>query len=428
MTNRRSAAPTPLDGTVAASRGKRLGAWLLDGLILAIVQGSVTAVAWSGIIRQLLAGAKPEQVDATFLPVPGLVGFGLSLAYVIWLWFRGQTPSYVLMGLRMVNQDTAGAPRGRSLIWHILAGLIGSVTLGVATIVILLRPNSKGRNWYDRTSGVAVVDLRAGRDPLAEEPLKEEPTVKEVDPDEALGETITVQAPGLIQGLPVLASQTAPAPADSPMFAPTSSAAPASGPLGVSGSRNSMRGTSPHADAVITAVPWEMGSELPGAAQLQSAPGTPVDAPATTAPPASPAPAASGVPTGASVPSVAPVAAPDPAPSEASVLQLVLRVDTGQRIVLGEGRTVLGREPEARGEWTGALTVPVTDPEMSISKTHLGVLLTAESTTVLDLGSTNGTKMIMPNGKELALDPQEPSGMLEGAMIRMGERLIAVER
>ncbi|SPT52958.1 RDD family [Actinomyces bovis] len=413
MARRKSAAPTPLDGTVAASPGKRLGALLLDGLIMTIVLGAVTAAAWAGIIRQLLAGTKPERVDATLLPVPGLVALALSLAYIIWLWFKGQTPGYALLATRMVNRDTAGSPCGRSLIWYILAGLIGSATLGIATLVILLRPDGQGRNWYDRTAGVVVLDLRAGRDPLAKKLPEAEPAAKDVDPDEALGATITVQAPGMIRGIPMPASQTAPAPTDSPMFAPTSSVTPMPDSSATPGASTSAGAGLAATEGIITAVPWSTGGESPVATPEPTAPAAAAAAPAVTSAPSVPAPSAA--PSTTPGPTVAP-------------LQLVLRVDTGQQLVLGEGRTVLGREPEARGQWAGAVTMAVSDPELSISKSHLGVLLTAESVTLLDLGSTNGSKMLMPDGAELELDPKEAALLLEGAMIRMGERLIAVER
>lgn len=490
MTRRdRAATVSRLEGTQPASSGKRVGAVLLDGLLLAVIQGLAIAVSWGGVLQQLLAGTEPEQVEARWLALPALVSLAVTLFYGIWVWARGVTPGHALLGLRMVGWNDGQVPRGRGLLWFLLGGLIGSVSLGIAPLVVLLRPDGKGRNWLDRTAGTFVVDTRAGADPLrpsAPEQVAEKP--EQADPDEDLGATITVQWQGAGAGLPVpsgaAASQAA---GDTPLFAPTTSAEPPhleqSSPSPVS--------PCPQAEPLITSVPWEAPDASPQApdqvlrvppswtepeppargpvpsagptpSPLPGPSAAPLPAPAPSAPaapsvPAGPsAPAAPSLPSyaGPSVPGVdgpvvpaapqpvtpAPPAAGEPVgaapaweqPEAASGSgqrpEPRLMVDTGQVVELTTERTVLGRAPEAHGEWAHAVAVPVQDPGRSVSKTHLGVVSTAQGLWIQDFGSTNGTTILLPDGTEMAVEGPEASLLPEGACIRMGERLILVER
>lgn len=481
MTRRnRAAAATRLEGSKSAAPGKRVGAVLLDGLLLTVVQALVVAVAWGGILQQLAAGTAPEQVEAGWLPVPALVALALTVFYAVWVWARGRTPGYALLGIRMVCWNDGRAPRGRGLLWFLLAGLIGSVSLGIAPLVVLLQPDSKGRNWLDRTAGTYVVDTRAGADPLRPAaPQELEPDQELTDPDEALGATVTVQWQGAGQGLPVPSGQAVLQPGgDAPMFAPTLSGQPAF-PQQPAGQGH--LAPLPQAEPLITSVPWEApgpGPQVPGAVQQVPplwgeamppawGPVPPAQAVPSPLPPAAPVPSqappvtslppapsmppgqavppqpGSGavedvvpVPPALSQPSATPwaVAAAQPWDQRAATVmpgrgaEPLLRVDTGQVVTLTTERTVLGRAPEARGEWAQAAAVPVEDPERSVSKTHLGVIVTPQGLWLQDFGSTNGTTIVMPDATEVAVEGPEASLLPEGACIRVGERLIAVER
>lgn len=109
-------------GVVASSKGKRLGASLLDG-VLAIVT--------------------------------------LGIGWLIWalvLCSSGQTPAKKLMGMRVVKTDTGTATTwGMTFLRDfIVKGLIGSVTFGIGYIWILWDPNSQ--NLYDKVMNTIVVD------------------------------------------------------------------------------------------------------------------------------------------------------------------------------------------------------------------------------------------------------------------------------
>ena len=115
----------------------------------------------------------------------------------------------------------------------------------------------------------------------------------------------------------------------------------------------------------ISSVPWE--TPAPAAAPAPAPAASALAAPAAM-PPVPPPPA---VPEAA--PAAAPAAAIDEGPTVARTALpragATLVMDTGQRIALVAPRTLLGRAPVAVPPWDKADTVPVIDPDRSISKT-----------------------------------------------------------
>jgi uncharacterized RDD family membrane protein YckC len=109
-------------GVVVSSRGRRLGAALLE-CVLAIVT--------------------------------------LGIGYVIWSFYtygNGQTPGKKLMGMRVVTiHDGRSLSFGMTLLreW-IVKGIIGSVTFGIAYLWILFDANNQ--SLYDKIMNTVVVD------------------------------------------------------------------------------------------------------------------------------------------------------------------------------------------------------------------------------------------------------------------------------
>jgi FHA domain len=107
-------------------------------------------------------------------------------------------------------------------------------------------------------------------------------------------------------------------------------------------------------------------------------------------------------------------------------------------LALDDGRTVtvtstalLGRHPAPRpGENPGALVI-VTDPQRSVSKTHLAVGLDDAGVWVADRGSTNGTVVTLPDGQRILCVPERRVRLALGASVAFGDavfRLTAVSR
>jgi uncharacterized RDD family membrane protein YckC len=112
-------------GAPLSSAGRRLGAYLLDGLLLVVTLG----IGW--LIWSLVA------------------------------WSKGQTPAKQLMKMRCVKPDT-----GRVATWGSMAlreivgkGILGMITFGITTIVSWFTILGASRQGvWDKVAGTVVVD------------------------------------------------------------------------------------------------------------------------------------------------------------------------------------------------------------------------------------------------------------------------------
>jgi uncharacterized RDD family membrane protein YckC len=117
-------------GLPLSTAGKRFGAYLLEGLLLLVTLG-IGWLVWSMIV-----------------------------------WSKGQTPAKAVMGMRCVRKET-----GRAATWGTMClrefvgkGIIGSITMGITTIVSLFMVlGSTHEAIWDRVAGVVVVDDPTGR-------------------------------------------------------------------------------------------------------------------------------------------------------------------------------------------------------------------------------------------------------------------------
>ena len=110
-----------------ADRGTRLGAAILDGLILGVM-------VYVPMIM-LLAFTSPFAIDRDGIM---LVGFGLALAgFIVWAWLtiryvqqNGQSIAKKMLGIKVVRGDGSPASLGR-IFWlrNIVNGLLGILPL-----------------------------------------------------------------------------------------------------------------------------------------------------------------------------------------------------------------------------------------------------------------------------------------------------------
>ncbi len=429
-----SPAPPLPGGVVPASGARRLGAFLIDTVLITVAYYGITAVA-------LAMGLSSGSIDTlmTMTTVSGLIIIALAAAMTAWLWTRGYTPGHRLLGLRWAAWDGAGPAGARSVGWYALAGLVGTPTLGVVPIITLLVTDPQGRNWIDRVCGTVVVIAgpagsaaprsgpvavpgtagmsrapgAAGPVPAFVEDTQEQPALTASQLRDRLGAAATAGAASGPFAAPASAAAPAPEPiGDGPLFAPP----PA--PTGPAAAPGAGAAASPPAPAVgagfISSVPWETPAPAPAA----SAPAAPAAMPPVPPPPA--------------VPEAAPAAAIDEDPTVARTALpragATLVMDTGQRIALVAPRTLLGRAPVAVSPWEEADTVPVTDPDRSISKTHLAVLLDGDRLSVRELGSTNGSAVVAADGARTTLLMGQDVAVPDGARVELGDRSFTVER
>lgn len=444
-----SPAPQLPDGVVPAPGARRLGAFLIDAVLITVAYYGITAVA----LAMGLASGSIETL-MTMTTVSGLIVIALVAAMTAWLWTRGYTPGHRLLGLRWAAWDGAGPAGARSVGWYALAGLVGTPTLGIVPIITLLVTDPQGRNWIDRVCGTVVVAAgpggaaaprsgpvavpgaagapkppgaprAAGPAPAFVEDTQEQPPLTASQLRDRLGAAATAGAASGPFAAPASAAAAAPEPiGDGPLFAPP----PA--PTGPAAAPGAGAAASPPAPAVgagfISSVPWE--TPAPAAAPAPAASSAP--APAASAP-AAPA-AMPPVPPPPAVPEAAPAAAIDEGPTVARTALpragATLVMDTGQRIALVAPRTLLGRAPVAVPPWDKADTVPVIDPDRSISKTHLAVLLDGDRLSVRELGSTNGSAVVAADGARTTLLMGQDVVVPDGARVELGDRSFTVER
>jgi hypothetical protein len=107
------------------------------------------------------------------------------------------------------------------------------------------------------------------------------------------------------------------------------------------------------------------------------------------------------------------------------VSMLLLVFDTGQREQLPTPANInLGRNPTATV--SGDTTIVVRDPESTVSKNHVRIEHSRGQTWVVDLGSTNGTKIIADDGTVTTFRKNERGELEEGARVRIGNRTFTV--
>lgn len=169
---------------------------------------------------------------------------------------------------------------------------------------------------------------------------------------------------------------------------------------------------------------WEGPSSSPPAPAAMPAP-APAPSPAPV-PAAMPAPAPPSAPLQAPAPAI-----PAPAPAPPAVAgatpvtpsDWVVSLDDGRRIDFTDcPRILIGRAPVARPDDGAATVVTVTDPEMSVSKTHLALAVTADGVWAIDRGSTNGTWLVEPDGSTSAVPTEGGILMPPGAELRFGAK------
>jgi len=156
-------------------------------------------------------------------------------------------------------------------------------------------------------------------------------------------------------------------------------------------------------------------------------PAKPANTP-TPAPAPMPVPAPQHVPVPAGVPESdrthrrAPVLTPSGPPSG-----WVLTFDTGERVAV-DGLVLVGRRPEGRGGEAVRRLVALPSQDMSLSKTHAQVGLAGDGTlVVMDRGSTNGS-VLTRQGVSRPLSGGKPATLLEGDVVRFGDRSMEVSR
>lgn len=538
LNSRPAPVPAHLQGTRLAALWPRVFARLIDSLIFSLVIGG-----GSGAVMFFGAGNQSNRTPFWIsLGVSIAVTVLLCIGYLVALMRSGQTPGLRMLGLAWAGFKNSGPPRGAAFNKLALQLGVSLVTAGIGNLVIYaLSRDHLNRFWFDRASGVIVLNVRQGVNPvrlqsnpltLPNQPFAPQTGAGAGDMDEfglhpqlpgvqaaahLAQNSFAAQAPGpngafnpgagaagYANGAPGASSPGAPGAGvpggAGPNGAPgavSSASAPAASSANFAGAVANQSGgfgtnqanqppqpqlTSPgpeggqrDSDGVITSLDWNLqapaqtapGTSAPSSTQtlgydetivpsantevgMEPVRPTNFQAPAQTAPAAS-APSSSQL----RVPNKPfsgpiPVVVPDELMGEATAAQETgqvdisgtdwdehvtiaktsvgkcLRLDTGD-VINVTSAVVLGRNPVPAGMWAQADVVPVADPNFSISKTHLAVRVDGQYMFVTDLGSTNGTSVVAPDGSRTHVLAGAMVPVTKGYSIVFGDRRLEVE-
>lgn len=536
LNSRPAPVPAHLQGTRLAALWPRVFARLIDSLIFSLVIGAASgAVIFFGIGNQ--SNRTPFWIS---LGVSIALTVLLCIGYLVALMRSGQTPGLRILGLAWAGFKNSGPPRGAAFNKLALQLGVSLVTAGIGNLVIYaLSRDHLNRFWFDRASGVIVLNVRQGVNPvrLQSNPLTlpNQPFAPQTGPGAGDMDEFGLhpQLPG-VQAAAQMAQNSftmPPAPGPNGAFNPGAGApggtpgagfpgAPGAGAAGTAGipagavangavssasapaasSANFAGGvanqsggfanqanqppqpqlTSPgpeggqrDSDGVITSLDWNLqapaqtapGASAPNPTQtlgnsydetIVPSANTEVDMepvrPNNFQAPASAASAPVSGQLGANKPfsGPIPVVVPDELMGEATAAQETgqvdisgtdwdehvtiaktnvgkcLRLDTGDVINVTTA-VVLGRNPVPAGMWAQADVVPVADPNFSISKTHLAVRVDGQYMFVTDLGSTNGTSVVAPDGSRTHVLTGAMVPVTKGYSIVFGDRRLEVE-
>lgn len=406
--------------TVPASVGRRLGGWLVDGLLIGLVFAAATSLQLAGALGGSLV-----------LVVAGTAGALLYPLVLVWLQgSRGFTPGKLAVGTRTVDAAT-GKPIGfgRALLRQIVLGVLGPFNL-IQILTLPRHPRRQG--WHDRAAGSVVVSalstataspaVSAQRDDAKSFVPRPGPRPATPWPTASVPDLASPAA-----GPPVPASGTAPASTVEPgprMVAPPPMGSPPHSAVGAD---------VPAAPAPRGPVPPPPVSPAPVAAPYTAdrttlapapAPAGPAPAPAPVADPsrlASPAPPAFTQITGPPQPAHPAGPAPVSAPPGASWL---LATPSEHKVLAGP--VLVGRDPD-RDLAPDAEVWAIDDPELSVSKTHALFGVDATGAWVEDWHSTNGVEL-RRHAESVPLAPHTRTYLAEGDSVALGDVLVVVAK
>ena len=393
---------TPSRGMPLASVGQRLGAYMVDGLIVTAVVMLTQGGVWVG------AASLGFSVIKLFTAA-ALVGALLYVGFFyVTLGRRGWTPGQLILGLRVVDPSTMKPIGiGRAFLRQIILGVLGPVNVA-QLFTIPSQPQRQG--WHDLVVRSIVIGRTRGL-----------PTSPAHDPDmgqpRSLAHGPHGPDPWTAPRVPDLSSAPPTIPATSQQ--PGALAGGSAGAPGPDGAPRSQ-----------TAPPPAAVEAPPGWSPSPSPPTEPIEAP----PRPEPAPQVGAGDTGAVGQEITPP--PLDAAVQAGLTTArpqALRSTTQWTLSAGDrSRTVsdtllVGRDPDPQLA-PGAHVWVIQDDELTVSKTHAMFGLDDSGRVwVEDLGSTNGTSVADSGGRR-TLATHQRHVLEDRDELLIGELQVTVKR
>ena len=162
----------PAPGVAFASHGARLGAYILDAMILGATVAAIVVLSTIPIIGTILgrAGDQPGywSDSGTWAQLGGGIGLAIvglivaslvGLVYFPWFWARGgQTPGMRAAGIRVVRDRDGGPIGGGEAILLLVGFWISGAVLYLGYVWVLI--DERRRGWHDLLAGTCVISTR----------------------------------------------------------------------------------------------------------------------------------------------------------------------------------------------------------------------------------------------------------------------------
>jgi hypothetical protein len=333
----------------------------------------------------VVAAVAVAVVVLTGQPIYGAIAL---LEALVGLWVlearTGLTLGNGLLRLRTSRDDAPFSPGiGRSFVRSLITG-VGFLVLGIGAWVVAASSAfdaaRRGRSWADRAARTLVVSVPRRQRVFEQAVAAPGPLPVGVVPVAGVAPPAAVQA---APGVQIIPAQEAPVVLAAPQVVST-----VARPSALDENSASMSGTGV-SPSVFAASPVPV-----------------VEVPAE--------PISRTVVKAASKPA-----------AKAGTETILLVFDTGQREQLVTPVAVnLGRNPTVT-ETTDKL-IKITDPESSVSKTHLRLEHSRGTTWVTDGGSTNGTDLLSDEGAVTRLTAGERVQLDDGTRVRAGNRTFTI--
>lgn len=460
-----------LIGMVPAATSSRVVGRLVDsaiGILVIVVIPYAVSLGGLALFMNSMNDYSYGSSGMTTMMIGSVLSFALPVVYLgveVYFWAKkGNHIGGYIVGLRNVDVVTGRLSTGQTIGKNLLFNITNSLTLGIMPLICCFAMISPGtnRNSYDRWLNLMVINTKAGRGPNAVTDTGQPTPARPVDQHRPPIQQVAMsgsrphptQAPvpprppiepiaPLDTGSSRSVDSAPPAPiADSHAVQIPSSPVPPPPPppSGVPYGDPFAAQEAPSGDPIVPV-------SRPGASSFIERTPLSGDRPPSveTAPPINARPAV--------VRDMSSVAAglPDPPPPSADlsagpiveetviddVLMPTHLSSRGQAVtrLLLDGSTaltldritLLGRNP-IDVPALGPTAIMQIDDDLQVSKTHLAVGVDGGGFWVMDLNSTNGTRVVAPDGTTTRVDPTVRTIVPAGAIVRFGSHSIKAER
>ena len=139
---------------MVASKGRRLGAFLIDSVLLSIATGLLAAVLFA-----LAYGADSDEASVAIFLIGGLLVLVLVFAYKFILELTPWRATFgkKILGIRIVAADGSEAGAGAIIGRELLYVVFSSISIVNLIFYIMLAVDDDARGWHDHLASTKVV-------------------------------------------------------------------------------------------------------------------------------------------------------------------------------------------------------------------------------------------------------------------------------